>query len=256
MINKTMSKPFTTQQFIESANKKFNSKFDYSMVHYKNANTHVTILCPDHGEFSTTPWTHLSRKHGCPKCGINSMARGQKEITHQKFNNFIQINPHDYDYSLAKFDVIHDKIRIICKHHGEFVVTVDSHMRRGTGCKKCADQNKTGGYNNDWFNFDPSRKELPGLLYVLEMYSNTERFIKVGMTKNTVKQRYAGSKYQYNILKIFYLSLYDCYQLETSLKQNFKSDLYLNSQKILITESFKFNSKDKILKYLTLNSIK
>ena len=88
------------------------------------------------------------------------------------------------------------------------------------------------------------------------MYSNTERFIKVGMTKNTVKQRYAGSKYQYNILKIFYLSLYDCYQLETSLKQNFKSDLYLNSQKILITESFKFDSKDKILNYLTLNSIK
>ena len=118
MINKTMSKPFTTQQFIESANKKFNSKFDYSMVHYKNANTNITILCPIHGEFSTTPWNHLSKKHGCLHCGNDAMAKQQKEITHQKFNNFIQINPHNYDYSLAKFDVIHDKIRIICKTHG------------------------------------------------------------------------------------------------------------------------------------------
>lgn len=250
-----MSKPFTTEQFIISANKKFNSKFDYTLVDYKNANINVTIICPIHGSFITTPWNHTSTKHGCAKCGTDAMAKQQQDKSIAKLKNYIESGATDYDYSLTNINKITDKITVICKDHGKFFLTADHHIR-GVGCKECADQNKTGGYNEDWFNFDPSRKELPGLIYVLEMYSDIERFIKVGITKNTVKQRYAGSRYQYSVLKIFYLSLYNCYRLETSIKENFKSDLYLNSQKILITESFKFDSKDKILNYLTLNSIK
>lgn len=41
-------------------------KYDYSKVNYKNAHKHVIIRCPEHGEFSQTPTTHLNA--GCSKC--------------------------------------------------------------------------------------------------------------------------------------------------------------------------------------------
>ncbi len=244
IINNIMSKPFSTSQFIEQATKKFGSKFDYSRVQYKNANTKISIICPEHGEFIITPYSHLNSLHGCKKCGTSAMAEIQKEITHRKFNEFVKTSR--YDYSKSVFDKITDKITIICPEHGEFQTTVDHHIR-GTGCKKCADQNKTGGYNDLWFDFDSSRKHLPGILYVLEMYSESERFIKIGMTKNTVEYRYRGLPYKFNILKLWYGPLYECYQKELSLKNTFFKNLYRNSKNIFITESFNIDLKDKIL---------
>ncbi len=239
-----MSNPLSTIQFTNTANSIFNNKFNYNKVYYKNANTKVIIICPQHGEFSMTPVKHLHSKHGCKKCGTDSMAQIQKEITHSKFNEFIKTSK--YNYSKSIFNSITDKILIICPNHGEFNTTVDHHLR-GTGCKKCADQNKTGGYNEVWFNFDISRKQLPGILYVLEMYSDSERFIKIGITKNTVEQRYRGSKYNYTILKLYYGPLYDCYTKETFIKNYFHHCLYLTANKTYTTESFNLESKDNIL---------
>jgi len=242
-----MNKPFSTSYFIEQATNKFGSKFDYSKVQYKNANTKITIICPEHGEFVISPYSHLRSLHGCKKCGTEVMAKIQKDTTHQKFAEFVKTSR--YLYTKTLFDTITDKITIICPVHGEFKTTVDHHMR-GTGCKKCADQNKTGGYNDFWFNFDESRKKLPGILYMLEMYSDSERFIKIGITKNTVEHRYRGSKYNFDIIKLWYGPLYECYQKETILKTMFSKDLYCNSKNLFITESFTIESKDNILKFL------
>lgn len=44
-------------------------KYDYSKVDYKNARTHVTLVCPTHGDFIIVPDCHLNRGHGCPVCG-------------------------------------------------------------------------------------------------------------------------------------------------------------------------------------------
>lgn len=244
-----MSKPFTTESFTQSANIKFNYKFDYSKVVYKNANTLVTIGCPDHGDFTTTPWNHIKSLHGCAQCGVVAMAKKQREQTRKKFIEFVSKSTSGYDYTLVTFDKITDKVKVICPKHGEFSLTLDHHMR-GVGCKKCADQNKTGGYSEEWFDHHPNRKRIPGMLYVLEMFSSTERFIKIGITKNDVKKRYAGSKYQYSTVKLIYNSLYECYRLEKLLKDTFKSELYLNDKKIHITESFNFECRDKILEML------
>lgn len=240
-----MSNPFTTEQFINSAKSKFSNKFDYSQVNYRNANTKVKIICPIHGEFLATPFNHLKSLHGCRSCGTMAMAKQQKDLTKEKFNKLIEEDTR-YDYSLVKFDLITDKISVVCKDHGIFNVTVD-HYLRGVRCKKCADQNKTGGYNDQWFEYDSTRRDLPGLLYVLEMFSESEKFIKIGITKNSVKQRYRGSVYSFNVLKTHYSTLYDCYLLESSLKEKFIQYRYVNSKKIYLTESFKYEVKDSII---------
>ena len=55
------------ERFVERANAIHNNKYDYSKVDYKDCNTKVCIVCPEHGEFWQTPAHHLSGQ-GCPKC--------------------------------------------------------------------------------------------------------------------------------------------------------------------------------------------
>jgi len=54
-------------EFIETANKIHNNKYDYSKVDYVNNRNQIIIICKKHGEFTQKPFVHLS-KHGCPSC--------------------------------------------------------------------------------------------------------------------------------------------------------------------------------------------
>lgn len=55
-------------KFVEEANERFENKFDYSLVEYKNTMTKVKIICPMHGAFHQTPNEHLQSKYGCNEC--------------------------------------------------------------------------------------------------------------------------------------------------------------------------------------------
>lgn len=63
--------------FVERANKIHDHKYWYDNVLYKNANTKVEIICPEHGSFWQTPWHHLEGL-GCKKCRLKSQYRLQK----------------------------------------------------------------------------------------------------------------------------------------------------------------------------------
>lgn len=56
------------EAFIRNAREVHGDAYDYSKVVYINTHTHVTIVCPKHGEFSQKPNTHVSAGCGCPTC--------------------------------------------------------------------------------------------------------------------------------------------------------------------------------------------
>ena len=57
------------ENFEQKARDLHGDRYDYSNVNYTGANTKVTIICSEHGEFQQTPSKHVNCKHGCPKCG-------------------------------------------------------------------------------------------------------------------------------------------------------------------------------------------
>lgn len=57
--------------FIEKALLIHGSRYDYSLIDYKNSVTKIKIICRTHGEFYQNPSKHLNGC-GCPKCNINS----------------------------------------------------------------------------------------------------------------------------------------------------------------------------------------
>lgn len=70
-----MSKRLTTEQFIIKAKLVHGDKYDYSNVQYINNNTKICIICPEHGEFWQTPYSHLQG------CGCNLCAEIKRKTT-------------------------------------------------------------------------------------------------------------------------------------------------------------------------------
>jgi len=65
--SRTEKRTMKLSEFIIKANKVHNNKYNYSLTNYKNSQTKIKIICPEHGIFYQTPASHLSNI-GCPEC--------------------------------------------------------------------------------------------------------------------------------------------------------------------------------------------
>lgn len=62
-------KCFYERKFLEEATRiHVGRNYDYSKIDYKNTNTPVMVVCPEHGEFKVVPWRHLHNGTRCPLC--------------------------------------------------------------------------------------------------------------------------------------------------------------------------------------------
>lgn len=141
------------QNFIEKSNKKFNFKFDYSLVEYENNDDKVIIICPIHGKFEQKTTNHLNSKCGCGDCykDICNTKKVLKEETTKEekvkikinrkelfFKRCFEIHGDKYDYSLVtKYVNSQTKVDVICKKHGVFETTPDRHTNNKNGCPEC-----------------------------------------------------------------------------------------------------------------------
>lgn len=125
----------TTNEFIQKAVKRHGNLYDYSLVQYQTAKTPVIIVCKKHGNFLQTPNDHLSG-YGCPSCGVQKRSEKRKITTEQFISKSCLI--HGSLYSYEKTNYIDNKtyVEIICKKHGSFFQTPNSHLN-GNGCPKC-----------------------------------------------------------------------------------------------------------------------
>jgi len=66
----------STEEFISRATKIHEGKFNYSRSVYINKISKITITCPIHGDYETTPDVHLKPQgHDCPLCSISGWDR-------------------------------------------------------------------------------------------------------------------------------------------------------------------------------------
>lgn len=119
----------TTEEFIEKSLIIHGTKYDYTLVDYKNSASCVIIICPTHGQFLQTPNSHL-RGRGCPKC------KPTKYTTKEEFVAKANKIHGNYCYNKSHFRKVTDRIIIKCYKHGYFTQTVKNHLA-GRGCYKC-----------------------------------------------------------------------------------------------------------------------
>ena len=126
-----MGKRLTTEEFIERSILVHGDKYDYSLMEYKNVDTKIKIICPEHGVFEQTPHHHLNGIK-CPNCSHNKKITTEEFIIKSK-----EIHGDRYDYSLVNYKhTKYNKIKIICPIHGIFEQAPYEH-KNGSGCPIC-----------------------------------------------------------------------------------------------------------------------
>lgn len=144
-------KRITTEEFIEKAKEIHGNKYDYSKVNYKNKDTKICIICPEHGEFYQAPHNHIAQKQGCPVCG----KKYAKECHKGNYQNFIKSSVKHfgkkYSFPNIENEYINNrsKITILCNDCGNvFTKVAHDHLNLPNGgCKKCLSINNTTYYS-------------------------------------------------------------------------------------------------------------
>ena len=199
----TRRSKITNQQIIQDFNLIHGNKYDYSLVEYSTMHNKVKIICPIHGEFEQSPNAHIRQKQGCKKCALILKANNLRDNTNSFIFKVKNIHGDIYDYSKVIYgNNAHSKVEIICKEHGSFYMSPNSHLSKKTKCPKCMHRH-TGWTKTSW------KKSCEGKiakLYIIKCYNNKEIFYKIGITnKKTIKERFYHKSlmpYNYEIIKV------------------------------------------------------
>lgn len=130
-----MAKKITTESFIARAKQVHGDKYDYCNTIYTAGRNKIKIKCSEHGEFSQIAESHLAGK-GCKLCANKSISKTNTKIFGEVIKDFKKIHGTKYNYSLVKYTRAIDKVDIICKKHGIFKQSPNSHLG-GQGCPTC-----------------------------------------------------------------------------------------------------------------------
>ncbi len=236
------------KQFIEDAKKVHDDKYDYSLVEYVNNHTKVKIICSEHGIFEQAPKPHIIGKHGCSICSYNETGKNRRKSLEQFIEDARKAHGDKFDYSLVEYINSYTNVKIICPDHGTFEQQPDNHLNTKHGCMKCWNENRPpwrGYINEEYFYNNPVEVNKYAILYVIEMKGSKEHFIKVGITKRTIKERYSctgmGDKYfSKNIIHEIPLTLYNAWVLEQQILNELKDYQYF--------PNYKFNGQTECLK--------
>lgn len=167
-ISDSKRKDFT--KFATDAISIHGKTYDYSKVVYINDRLKTEIICKLHGSFYQTPNAHLAG-NGCPVCGKLLGAKKRTLSTQEFVAKAKTVHNDKYNYSMVEYAKSHQKVVIICRQHGEFKQTPNSHLS-GSKCPECV-------------------KEILSINYKW----TTEEFIKKANLVHDYKYDYSESEY-------------------------------------------------------------
>ena len=243
------NRKMTLNRFIEKAREVHGDWYSYDHVDYVNNRTKVNIVCPTHGSFWQLSNVHLNG-HGCPKCKGDKVRDSKSSTTEEFKEKAREVHGNKYDYSKVDYVNRYTKIEIVCLEHGSFWQTPNIHLN-GHGCSRC-----TMGFQkynlNQWVKEETKEHYDPCNIYLIEMYNENERFLKLGITIKKVKYRYKSktetNSYQYkNILELL-TTKKKAVLAELQAKEKLDDYVYVPCNKFAgWTECFSLEAKDDLL---------
>jgi hypothetical protein len=124
--------------FVKAVTDVHGDKYDYSKVEYRNNDTKVVIVCPEHGEFLKNP-SKLLLGSGCPSCGMDRKYKASRLSREDFVRRAEQVHGKGrYDYSASDYKTSSTKLTVICPEHGPFLQKAGLHLA-GQGCPMCCE---------------------------------------------------------------------------------------------------------------------
>lgn len=211
------------ERFFTLAKEKHNNFYKYDNSVYIGSNKDIIITCPNHGNFLQKPKNHLSG-HGCYECARLLFGKAVKSNTQDFIRKSKLIHGNTYNYDKVDYKDADTKVTIKCSIHGEFEQIPRSHLSN-CGCPTC---HKYQGYSrSQWVNYNKGKE---GIFYIIRCWKDEEFFYKIGITGNTVKERYpygGDLKYNWKIIKeVKSTDLEYLWDLEKKIKNELKNFKY------------------------------
>ncbi len=121
---------YTTEEYIDKSNITHDYRYSYEKTDYKGNKKDIIITCKEHGDFVQNPTGHLYGK-GYQKC-----AKNHRYNTEEIIIEFNKMHGDLYDYTKVEYTKSREPVIIVCKKHGEFLQSPNSHLQNH-GCQKC-----------------------------------------------------------------------------------------------------------------------
>lgn len=126
--------PTSLDTFLARARAVHGERYDYSRVVYTTVQTHVEIICPEHGPFWQIPLSHTQGR-GCQQCGAKQCVR--RKDTAWFIERAQSVHGERYNYGQVNYRRAQEKVTIGCPRHGLFEQVASYHLA-GNGCPACA----------------------------------------------------------------------------------------------------------------------
>lgn len=230
----------SVKQFVTESANKHGHKYCYKDVVHIDNKTLVIITCPVHGSFKQTPSQH-SAGHGCKACGIERTTAAKKFTKSMFVMKAKLVHGDKYDYSKLRYKTSTTKVEIVCRTHGSFWQEANSHLQ-GKTCNSCTGRG-----------FDSSK---PATLYYLRVTARgrSTPLYKIGVTNNTVQQRFKTDMKYITILHEEYFNLGKAaYTNEQQILKQFEHYKYIGTD-VLKSGNTELFTKDILNMDTTLNT--
>ncbi len=222
----------STEDFLKILKRKFGGLYQILGFSYEGKETVIPFVCKEdnHGPFSIQAG-NIYRSPGCPKCAYkNSVSARQKALIEHIEKTRVKreaewlekakaVHGNKFDYSQVVYKDQRTHVLIGCQIHGLRSQTPSTHLT--SGCRLCADEDLKGLYSERYFEQHPNEKLMAGMLYYVRFRCDDEEFYKVGITKNTVKDRFSAIPKDIVSLEILgtkKTSIYDAWKTETEIQ--------------------------------------
>jgi hypothetical protein len=208
----------TTEQFVTASKIIYGDTYNYENSKYTGNKNKVIITCKIHGDFEQYPNNHL-KGHGCERCGYGLISLAKRGTKEEFIEKAIMKHGLKYDYSNVEYINAHRHVEIICKEHGVFIQTADSHLR--SGCPCCADS----GFNSD----------LPAILYYLKIVDENKFYFKIGITNNNVHSRFRRVDLDkvHDYVELVYKKGLYAFRIEQLILKKYKN--FINTEQSILT---------------------
>lgn len=224
-LRKNKDKIKSQELFIQQLNEKHPSKFKFDRLVYKNDKTPIILYCNSCKEYHEYIPNYLLTNRGCKWC------REKREIrTFEDFYKKLTIKQrNEHIFHSETFRTSNTPMKVTHKKCGKTYKQRPNHILiRGCGCQYCAES----GF----------KKNKDSILYYLEINHNNKKYYKIGITNNTIKNRYFKRDLEKITNQISFPMLgQKAWDWEKALIQEYKEHLYKGDE--IILDSAKGNAE-------------
>jgi hypothetical protein len=113
--------------------------------------------------------------------------KSYKDRVDELINKLKEVHGDFYSYEFINYKGSRLPITITCPYHGNFEQRCDVHLK-GSGCSTCF-RNRQGWGKTEFVNACSKHNNI-GTLYIIRCFNDNEEFYKIGITGQTLFQRF------------------------------------------------------------------